>query len=380
MKKNLSISIICTFLAVLIFFTSFSIFGKKSDFSVDENRALMTLPSISLGDVLDGSFQKDYEEFLSDQFEWRSFFVTVKTDIMCTLGRKDLNGVYFGKDGYLIEKYLPTDFNSDDVEYNEEMLAGFLGYCTDKGLNTVCAFVPSKASVLKKELPSNAIPYNDEYVIHDMKYTWDAGARIVDLSVTLSSDSGDYNYYKTDHHWTSLGAYDAYQFLSEPLGYTAVDINALNKKEVSNDFYGSTFDKVQVKAEPDTITAFDTGVKVNVDFNGEADNATTLYSEEMLGEKSKYDYFLGGNYARVYITTDSTSGKTLFMLKDSYANSMVPFLCCNYSKIVMLDLRYFDEDVYETLDKTQPDSVLVLYNTEKFMNDQNLDKLEIDEE
>ena len=376
MKKKYSISIICVFLAVIVFFTSFSVFGKKSDFSVDENRALMTMPDFELDSLLDGSFQKDYEEYLSDQFEWRSFFVTVKTNIMRTLGRQDLNGVYFGKDGYLIEKYTPSDFDSENVEYNEEMLACFLGYCTDRKIKTVCAFVPSKASVLKNELPKNVIPYDTSYVLEDMKYTYDAGARIIDLSITLSSQGGADYYYKTDHHWTSNGAYRAYQFLSEPLGYKPIPADALKSKVVSEDFYGSTYDKVHSNVSPDKIISYDDGEKVIVDYNGEENNSDSLYNPEMLGEKNKYDYFLGGNYARVDITTGVKNGKTLFLIKDSYANSMVPFLCRNYSKIVMLDLRYFSDDVYNVLEEVKPDSVLVLFNTEKFMIDQNMDLLE----
>ncbi|MBR3149756.1 MAG: hypothetical protein IKF64_06260 [Eubacterium sp.] len=379
MKKKLSISIICTFLAVVVFFTSFSVFGKKSDFSVDENRALMTMPDISLDTILDGSFQKDYEEYLSDQFEWRSFFVTVKTDIMRALGRKDLNGVYFGKDGYLIEKYLPADFSSDDISYNEDMLSDFLLYLNDKGINTVCAFVPSKASVLDTVLPKNAVPYDTEYVA-DETLELAQGVKSADLYGALRAHNDEYIYYKTDHHWTNLGAYYGYQALAEPLVYTPVTLDGIAKKDVSTDFFGSTFDKVQVKAQPDTITVYDTGVKVNVNYNGEADNANTLYNEEMLGEKSKYDYFLGGNYARVDITTDCGSGKTLLMFKDSYANSMIPFLCCNYSKIIMVDLRYFSDDVYALIDKeTGIDDALVLYNTEKFMKDQNQNALEMPE-
>ena len=377
MKKKFSISIICTFLAVIVFFTSFSVFGEKRDFSVDENRALMTMPSVDIDSLLDGSFQQDYTEYLSDQFEWRSFFVNVKTGIMRILGRQDLNGVYFGRDGYLIEKYTPSDFDIDNVEYNEQMLAYFLGYCTDNNINTVCAFVPSKASVLKNALPKNAIPYDTSYVLEDMKYTYDAGARIIDLSIPLSSRGvADYYYYKTDHHWTSSGAYKAYQFLSEPLGYECAAADTLKAKVVSEDFYGSTYDKVHSKVAPDTITSYDVGETVAVDYNGEEENSDSLYCPEMLEEKNKYDYFLGGNYARVDITTDVKNGKTLFLLKDSYANSMVPFLCSNYSKIVMVDLRYFADDVYEVIDEVKPDNVLVLFNTEKFMIDQNMDLLE----
>ena len=379
MKKKYSISIICVFLAVIVFFTSFSVFGKKKDFSVDENRALMTMPEIELDSLLDGSFQKDYEEYLSDQFEWRSFFVTVKTNIMRTLGRKDLNGVYFGKDDYLIEKYSPSDFSADDYEYNEDVLSEFLIYTQEQGINTVCAFVPSKASVLTDKLPMHVKPFDTSFVAED---TADLAEDVksVNLYKTLQSHGSEYIYYKTDHHWTSLGAYYAYDALSKPLGYTPKPLGDFTESVVSSDFFGSTFDKIQVKASPDSITSYDSGVKVTVDYNGEEKNANTLYSPDMLGEKNKYDYFLGGNYAKITITTDVDNGKTLLLIKDSYANCLVPFLCINYSKIIVVDLRYFGDDIYELLeDEKGIDDMLVLYNTEKFMNDQNQYILEQEE-
>ena len=340
----------------------------------------MTMPSISLDTVLDGSFQHDFEEYLSDQFEWRSTFVNIKTNIMLALGKKEINNVYIGADDYFIEKYSAPDFDSETVKYNEKNLAYFLNYAADDyEFNTVFAFVPSKHAVLKKEMPKNAIPYDTSYVAGDIKKKAKS-AEFCDLYSTLKKHDGEYIYYKTDHHWTSLGAYYAYTSLADSLGIEPVSIDDCKKKDVANDFFGSTFDKVQIKKSPDTITVYDTGAKVTVDYNGEGETAKSLFSPDMLGEKSKYDFFLGGNFARVDITTDCNEDNTLLLLKDSYANSLVPFLCKNYTHIIMIDVRYFADDVYELFEAEDIDDVLVLYNTEKFMNDENMDMLEPEEE
>ena len=381
--KKYSVSILCAFLAVIICFTSLSVFGKKSDFSVDENRALMTMPELdrdSLDTVLDGSFQHDYEEYLSDQFQFRSFWVKSKTTIMRALGRKDLNGVYFGKDEYLIEKYQASDFDSELVDYNTEVMSGFLNYTQDLGINSVCAFVPSKYAALKTKLPNKVIPYSTKYICGDVKKLADK-ATVISLEDELSKHSDEYIYYRTDHHWTSLGAYYAYDALSKDLGYKSVDINELESKDVSKSFLGSTYDKIQVSTTADVITSYTPKVKLEVNNIEEGSTSKTLYEPDMLKTKNKYDYFLGGNYSQIDISTNSKSDKTLLLIKDSYANSMLPFLVNNYSRIIVIDLRYYQDDLYDLLDEeTDIDSMLILFNNEKFMIDENLDFFEPYEE
>ena len=381
--KKYSIPIICAFLAIIVFFTSFSVFGKKSDFSVDENRALMTMPEIdleSLDTLADGTFQHDYEEYLSDQFEFRSFWVKAKTSIMRALGRRDLNGVYFGKDDYLIEKYQESDYDSELVSYNTEVLSSFLDYTNDLGVKSVCAFVPSKYAALKSKLPSKVIPYSNSFVCKEVKKQTKK-ARVIELENELSKHDNEYIYYRTDHHWTSLGAYYAYDLLSEALDYKSVDINSLKNKEISKSFLGSTYDKVQVSIAADTITSYLPQVKLEVNNFEEGSTSKSLFAPEMIKTKNKYDYFLGGNYSQLDITTNSKSGKTLLLIKDSYANSMLQFLVNNYSRIIVIDLRYYQDDLYDLLDEeTDINSMLILFNTEKFMIDENLDFFEPYEE
>ena len=381
--KKYSIPIICAFLVAVVFFTSFSVFGKKSDFSIDENRALMTMPEIdaeSLDTVLDGSFQHDYEEYLSDQFEFRSFWVKTKTGIMRALGRKDLNGVYFSKDDYLIEKYQESDYDKELVSYNKEVLSSFLDYTEDLGVESYCAFVPSKYAALKSKLPSKVIPYSNSYVCKDVKKQTKK-AKVIELENELSKHSDEYIYYRTDHHWTTLGAYYAYDALSKELGYKSVDINSLESKSVSKSFLGSTYDKIQIKTKPDEIISYSPKVKLDVFNFEEGESSKSLYESEMLKTKNKYDYFLGGNFSQLDITTSSKSAKTLLLIKDSFANSMLPFLVNNYSRIIVIDLRYYVDDLYDLLDEEQDiDQMLILFNTEKFIIDENLDFFEPYEE
>ena len=84
----------------------------------------------------------------------------------------------------------------------------------------------------------------------------------------------------------------------------------------------------------------------------------TLYDLSALERKDKYELFLGGNYGQCVITTGTENGKHLLLVKDSFANSFVPFLTGDYETITMLDLRYFRGSVQELA--AEADDILVL--------------------
>ena len=377
MKKTASILIIVIFVLLFAFFTGFSIFGEKKDFSVNENRALQTLPNISVDNVLDGSFQKDYDSFLSDQFEFRDFWVTAKTRIMLALGKKDINGVFIGKDDYLIEKYTDSDFDDDLVKYNIDMISDFLNRTAELEVGTYVSFVPSKGTVLTNRLPKNASPYDSSYVGKSVEENLSDGVKCIDILPSLKERNGEYIYFRTDHHWTSLGAYYAYSEIGKAMGFEPLSLDSFESRNVTDSFVGSSYDKLQLGDMKDIVTAYDSGIKVSVDFHGEREKAKTLYFDEMLSEKNKYEFFLGGNYGRVDIKTNADSNKKLIVVKDSYTNAIIPFLINHYKNITMIDLRFFADDLDGLIyDDYTIDDVLVLLNTEKFMQDQNMTKIE----
>lgn len=381
MKKVYSVPVIVLFILSLTVFTLLSVFLPKSDFSEAENRELQTLPEISLEAINSGDFQKEYNDYLSDQFVARDFWVKAKTNIMLALGKQDINGVYIGKDGYLLEKYSESDYDSETVEYNVAALTSFLNKYAAEGYNMKCAFVPSKGTVMTDKLPENAVPYDTSYVIGGVKDGVSDKVKLLDFTEALKAHQNEYIYFKTDHHWTQLGAYYAYTVLTANSSYASeYQPNLDNPKTVTEDFYGSTFDKIQMDIKPDSIAYYDTGVKTHLDFNGEAKNSDSLYFPSALETKNKYEYFLGGNYARCDITTDVKNGKTLLLLKDSYSNALVPFLACNYEKIIMLDLRFYKDDINELISSEKPQDIFVINNTEKFMVNENMTVIDDNED
>jgi hypothetical protein len=366
--------------------------SPKSEYSLAEKRALQQKPEWNRKNCLNGKFQDEYETYLSDQFVGRSSFVKLKTEIGLLFGENEINDVYVGKDGYLLEKYAKEDFDSDWVTGNIWYLSDFLNLMLqDYGEAHVrCLFIPSKANVLTNKLPKYAEIYDTSYVVEnlkkDLKKNLDMDVNvntvITDLTDILQTHQEEYIYYRTDHHWTTKGAFYAYETYLKSLGEKAASLDSYEFIQVSDDFYGTTFDKVQAAGRADTISALQTKNRtLQLRFyDGETTKkSNSYYDNEALATQDKYNYFLGGNTAQIRISTGTKNGKTLLLIKDSYSNSFVEYLEKNYETIYMIDLRYVRKDIYTQMDeiskKDEITDVLVMYNMEKFMQDNNLDLL-----
>lgn len=367
-----------------------SIVKPKSDFSVAENRALQELPELSVDGILQGDVQEEYEVYLSDQFFCREGLVALCTRLKRCFGRKDINGVYLGEDGYLLEKYEASDFDRTQVEDNLFYLSAFLSDSLETlGEEHVrMLFVPSKAAVLSSYMPGNAKPFSTSYV---PEQTVDALSTqkktVIDLTDCLKKHEKDYLYYRTDHHWTTLGAYYAYCAYKESLAQSAPPLSEYEQTVVSDDFLGTSYDKLQQAEKMDEIRCFTylggkkaSAQALQVRFDDGELVWDSYYDEKSLSTKDKYSYFLGGNTAKIHIATGADNDKTLLLFKDSFSNSFVEFLEQDYAHIYMLDLRYLEGDVYDSIaainEEHRVTDMLVLYNIEKFMQDDNMWKLE----
>lgn len=192
---------------------------------------------------------------------------------------------------------------------------------------------------------------------------------VIDLRDVLTKHSNEYIYYKTDHHWTTLGAFYAYHEWKGP-----DRIIPAYKTAVSTDFLGTDYNRIHYYESMDKIYRYEMDdvdqATVTINDGGDTKELPSIYVEDALKTSDQYNYFLSGNYSTVTIKTKNKNGKTLLVVKDSFTNSMIPFLCRDYETIRMVDLRYVNASVYEYMnDLTSLDDVIVIYNEEKFMQD-----------
>ena len=378
--ENAKIAVFGTTLAALFLG---AVLHKPTEFSETENRYLGQRPKLTTAKLLDGSFMKDYETFITDQFPERSFFMGIKTAAERLRGRADDNGVYFGKEGYLFGKYDGALFESETVKNNISAVAEFVKLYADKfgKEHFKIALAPSSSEILKDKLPAYAPVYNQTGFIAKIKE--EAGEDyVIDLGENLKKHADEYIYFRTDHHWTTLGAYYGYEAIAAGLGLEVQPLEKMKAETVSYDFLGTYDSKVNTGitggVDADSITIYFSAEidKSNMMWDNDNDKTfDSIYNMDVLKGKDKYTVFFGGNHSVTDIKTPNNTGKTLLIIKDSFAHSLAPFLIKDYDRIVMLDLRYFNKSLKKYLNENEITDLLVLYSTPDFAEDANIGRL-----
>ena len=343
--RKMKLAMLIVFCVMLFGGTVVSFVLPDREFSDVENRELAKKPKITAKRILSGEYQKEYDTYLSDQFFFRDKWVDLAVREQIALGKKDFNGVYLGKNNYLLEKYEKADFDSGQIKENETYLTTFLNETEKRyGRKHVRAmFVPSKTTALTNALPAYADTIDWQSMIRDLQTKVDEPNLIYDLTKTMQSHNEEYIYYRTDHHWTSLGAYYAYRAWALQTGRKAKDLSDFKRVSVFDDFYGTTYNKIHAGGAADVVEKFESKnpVKTKVVFDDEEKTYSSLY------------YY-------IYI----------------YANCFVPFLTEHFDKIIMIDYRYGKMAMGNLLSSNSDiTDVLVLYNTEKFLQNKKLEKL-----
>ena len=194
---------------------------------------------------------------------------------------------------------------------------------------------------------------------------------IIDLRPALRSHKTEPIYYLTDHHWTTLGAGYAYEELQKQAAGT---ITGMQTETVADDFLGTDYNRIHYYQNKDEIKKVSIpeadAATAEINDSGDIIKKDSIYDPQALQTADKYNYFFSGNYSAITVNTGAKNNKTLLIVKDSFSNSLVPYLCRDYQKIIMVDLRYVNSSIYDYLPQNErPDDVLVVYNEEKFMQD-----------
>lgn len=363
MKKLTKILTISLFAAFLALFAAVHLALPDRAFSPLENRTLAQRPAFTVDGLLDGSFTADVETYIADQFPLRDGLTALKAACERLWGRRENNGVYLAGDR-LIERV-------DEPEEGRlsNNLAALNRFKRKTDVPVYLMPVPTAAWVYADALPEGA-PTADQ---DDMLGRIRGGSLIgvIDLRKTFAAHADENLFYRTDHHWTSRGAYYAAAAFLERLG---MSVPALGEPAVlSDDFNGTLFSSSGYRhITPDTIEAYVSGEGVTVETwrSGEPETIG-LYDENFLTEKDQYSAFLGGNTPRSIVRTGAEGGR-LLIVRDSFADSLVPFLTESFSEIHLFDARYYKKPLSEYIAENDIDEVLILYSLPDLADDPNL--------
>lgn len=361
--------ILCAFLLILISFNIGGLISKDVEFSENENRNMAKAPAFSWSALMDGSYASGWDSYITDQFFARKKWIEIKLSIDKFFGKKEANGVYLGKDGYLME--IPAKPDDVWVEKNITALNAFADHYSD--LNFYMSVIPNAAYILDNKIP-NFTPVRDQS--KDMEMLASAlqdNVQFLDMTLVLDEHQEEDIYYRTDHHWTSLGAYYAFTAMAPELGIKN-PVKEYDTYTVSDDFSGTMASKSGYYKGKDLVQIYvpKTDNEFIVTFPDSNKVTASLYDGSALETKDKYTVFLGGNHARVDISTTNDNHKRLLLLKDSYANCFVQFLTPYYEDIIMIDPRYYYDELPKLIEREKITDVLLLYNMNTYLQDKAL--------
>lgn len=339
-----------------------------SKISSMENRSLQQFPSISLSSINDGQFFKDLDNWYSDQFVGRDKWIQLKYLVSKMTGVKKIDDVYLGK-GALIE-----DTSAVNEEQKERNIQAINQFCTGSGKTSYFLLAPNAVSVQSNKLPSFATPLDQNQQIDDYFSKLDGSIQKIDVRDSFKKHKDEYLYYRTDHHWTSLGSYYAYQVLASSMGLEQTKKSNYNVYPVSTDFKGTLSGKVGSAFMKDQIDIYVPKDNSEYIMTNETTgkSSRSIYSMEALETKDQYTVFLSGNTGRISLEMDNDSDRHLLLIKDSYANSMIQFLIPYFRTIDIIDPRYYFEDVSKLLDSQLITDILFLYNSNTLMQDTSI--------
>lgn len=359
-------SLACVWVIFIFVFFSLNLLSEDVAFSEMENRSLAQKPTFNWDRLLEGRFSSKYEKYVNDQFFGRVTWVQMKSQMDLWLGQRESNGVYFGADDYLIEAF---QLASEDVVNQNLMAINEFS----KELKTSFLMVPNAVSVLSEKLPNNAPVIDQQSSIVNFFSQLRPDILTVNAYESLKGQAEETLYYKNDHHWTTLGAYYTFLQWANVMDLEVdLDYEILNVTEA---FDGTLSAKSGFKARSlDTIEVYlpQTDVQYVVTYVEEQQKTTTVYQTDDLSGRDKYAIFLGGNHSLVKIQTTSSSENRLLVIKDSYANAFIPFLIPYYDEILVVDPRYYFDDLEELIEKERINELLYLYNVNTFFSDNSL--------
>ena len=371
-------AVVLLFIGIIVVMQAAFWLLPRRSFSENEKRVLSEAPQIDAAGIADGSVFRSIESYLSDHFPGRELWVGANAYLENAEGRGATEDIVRGTDDWLF-----TAPVSDDRETLWDNMQAITTFAEKQSVPVTMMAVPSAGAVVSDKLPALHMPYPDADLLEEARRIAGNTLHWVDLYTDFcSAEQPERLYYRTDHHWTTEGAYRAYCLLMEELGQSSVPRDDFTVEQISG-FYGTSYSKSGLwLTEPDTLelwTGSDIQAVTTVYDANRADPVTRegMFFREYLEDADKYPVFLSGNHARVHIETNADSGKRLLVIKDSYAHALAPFLAEEYSTIDLIDLRYFKQQTISSwLEENPADEILLVYGLSSLAEDKNLQWLE----
>lgn len=390
MKKNINRVTVALFLMLIFGFAAAFFLVPDKSFSKEENRSLRTLPQFDWYKLANGRYSDEINDYFADQFPVRDLFVGVKGISEIALGKGENNGVLLGENGQLATRLFDVKTGEGDT------VSDFDGFDPEHirfGVNGINRAAKNSAVPFHVLLTGRTVDVTASSFVYPDAFSqslWDTVNGCLDASVSRvetvdllreKHENGEYVYYKTDHHWTTRGAYYAYVEVMRSFGMESEILpeSAFKLQTVSEDFYGTAWSAGGMKfVAPDSVEFWLLGNESEFSVVADGYELSGLYNLDYLTKKDKYSAFLDGTHDVVTVTKqDGSERPTLLLLKDSFANALAPFLAQHFD-LVLLNLSSTRADfsnVGAQVEAYGADRVLLVYTIENAVCDTKLKKL-----
>lgn len=361
--------------ALLLFgITLVNLFWPKRTQIELENRKAAQFPAFSVQGLLDGSWQSSFSTWMQDQFLLRDQWInTQRATDEAVFQKVEESNILIGQDGWMFTKLFTVDDTTQkQLNKNVQAVADFAANYPGR---VTFLLAPSASVIYEDMLPAGAPMIDENAMLDEIFAKIGESASVLDLRQTFTENKEEYLYFKTDHHWTPYGAYLAYQQFCNLKGLTPFDLNAHEAVTVE-DFQGTHYSATRLwNVQNDSITYYPldnpmTIYRITGEAQYEPETTENLINTEKFDTRDKYAAFLDGNNGYSVIEGNGTG--SILVVKDSYANSFIPYLTENYAKIGVVDFRNFKYGLDSTIQQEGYDQILILYNFQTFISDTNL--------
>jgi hypothetical protein len=293
-----------------------------------------------------------------------------------------------------LESLLENDQGADDIEQNlqfndsanviiDGVAMELFGYLPENAISYA-----NRITFLRENLPEDirlihlmappAITYNQvkdleyqreivETAINDI-YQAEKGSIIkVDALSNIGKHASEYIYFRTDHHWTGRGAYYAYEAFCESIGEKATPLEEMEIKKPNYEFLGSLYNftgnnplLLDSKDQAEIILPKHSGTNTIYSGTAMSDGVPSILLDWEMEIDSHYILFSGNDVALSLIKSDINNGKSIIVIKDSYANAFLPFLMDHYENVYSVDPRYLSDPILSFIKEKEINDVLVL--------------------
>lgn len=340
--------------AIILVFSIADLFAQIGSFSAKYGLEKASAPEFTLQRFLSGEYAQECEQYARENFrnheKWRKLWL----DFRILLGKRDVNGVYLGEDDTCFEQHLAVD-------YTEKMQQNSLDYLEQlaKGLGARVMLVPSSDAVWENRLPSHAGFYDQKRYLDEARKRVDE-ENWIDLYGVLMEHADEEIYYRTDPHWTSLGAcYGYYTWWQGSGKVWPYYYNPDKAVTVTDNFHGALEVRSGQSGRAEKLTVFSETLRVQAAVQPDGGAwQTGFYRKEALESENPYEYFGGKECGFTAIQTGYERMRSLLVIGDSYANSMLPLLAPHYKNIYLVNPRLYDKNPADVAEKYNQDGKL----------------------